>query len=132
MTKLEQIKQEAQIIREWAEQLQAKHKLWHDSLAEMCGICSYALFKQLLQKGFSVCLASNDEHVFVTWRGYIVDITATQFGKKEKVYISRLNHKWPDDYWNIEQTAKTLREAKRIFTPSWPTYQSPYRWRLRS
>ena len=85
-----------------------------------CAVSSYTLHKKLNRLGFKSKFVQGHyrmmEHCWVEIDNLIIDITATQFGIKEKVYITRTNDK------NYQPTRK--RFLKKEFK-LWPNYQKP-------
>lgn len=89
---LNKIKRIARDVRVWAEKLQEEQQQWDDNLGCMCVIASYELFKRLHKARLdpTICFADCDNygHAFIRCRGYVVDVTATQFARKiDKVSI---------------------------------------------
>lgn len=107
--------------RRWA--MRNRNKFNCDkSLAGMCGIASAYLHKSLTRNEIRSVIAVNDEHVFIVIDEYIIDITATQFGKKSIciVEIDKVN----DYFWNIcnkFSSVDDLREYQK--NELWPIDQ---------
>lgn len=81
------------------------------TLGGACAIMSLYLWRYLHRQGIRCQVRWSDGHCFVTYGNKIVDITATQFGKKQKVYIADFkNH--PECWWQQEPNgqARTIRE----------------------
>lgn len=77
--KLELIKIAHQ-VRVLIERGNEKHKLYPPSLNQCCLTASVMLFDNLVSAGFRPILVSSRTHMFVVCDGYLIDITATQFG----------------------------------------------------
>jgi len=87
-----------------------------DELGGMCATASFALRKYLKKKGIEVEVISGDYklrdqwfdrecHCWVEYRGYIIDITATQFGINEAVHITSNREK----YYRLRKVPKMSR-----------------------
>ena len=106
----------AKRTRAWAEALARRHGFPPD----LCGLCATAsaqLMLALRAKGYDAVFHENYGHCFVVLNGYIIDITATQFGKRNKVFI----HQYPlpkrgewKDYWWTRSKARTFNGVRRI------------------
>jgi hypothetical protein len=94
---------------------------------DLCGACFIASFEfadYLWSRGVKVKLVMNEFHCFLIKDGYIIDITATQFGCKNKVLIQK-HYKtdskcWSTDIGFTKVSKRLIREAT-----SWPKYQIP-------
>ena len=101
---MEETKTTARKVRNFIE---ANDHLFQDwrrgpGLGGMCGISSMILSGQLNQKyiwnevvwgDFKQKEWGNSGHVWVRTKDYIVDITATQFGKRNRVYVVKVGNK---------------------------------------
>jgi len=103
-----------------------------DDLSTYCAISSYVLMKIGYSFGYKFRLAEGvafelgwhptEEDINHCWLEIgddIVDITATQFGRKEKVYIVRGTNESYKKFKSDEDALKSLRK--------WPSEQSPVR-----
>lgn len=73
---------------------------------DLCGGClsaSFRLVKLLWQNGINAALATNHYHVFVIVDDYVWDLTATQFGFKEKLKIISVEEAKKHDYWRVSK-----------------------------
>ena len=103
---------------------------------DFCGWCARAsarLFNALTAAGFNprLHIAESDEggHVFVTVRGYVVDITATQFDNEleDPEPVTILERDISKDYWfyNTTKTFKTVTDLQRYQKKvGWPDHQT--------
>jgi len=99
-TILNTIKDTAYRVRYFGELFQKSHPCTYTiELTGMCGICSYFLFKTLKEKKLSPVFSINDEHCFVMLQGLVIDVTATQFYLKDKIFIKKLPH--PTGNWIV-------------------------------
>lgn len=69
---------------------------YHTDLALMCEFASYTLHNALEKGGFKPHTIAgtyeHEGHCWVRWRGWIVDITLTQFNRRNnKVFIGRVD-----------------------------------------
>lgn len=121
----------AKETRTWAENLYNHKTLlgnkdWYQGLGGMCAICSVELADRLKKVGFSPNIAKNDTHVFVLCDGYLIDITATQFGQKRKVTIKKHTRIESQLYWETNEVIEytSFENASKIFK-DWPKSQQP-------
>lgn len=67
---------------------------FREDLECTCGICSYTLYRVLCAVGYNAELVesvdNNEGHCWVEVGGYVVDLTATQFGYREVVFVRRI------------------------------------------
>jgi hypothetical protein len=77
-------------------------------LERLCGVASGHLFTQLRKAKLKARIRMNDCHCFVEYGGFIVDITATQFGRR-KVLIIPTSKKRQSYHTNKSFTYKSLR-----------------------
>jgi hypothetical protein len=65
------------------------------TLRGLCGIASYALYQALIKEGFRPEFKMADlpttigKHCWVELNGKVIDVTATQFGVPDRVFITR-------------------------------------------
>ena len=76
-------------VREWAE-LAARKRGFAEDLECFCAIGAAKLFIELHAAGVQAYIVCNEYHAFVEVENFIVDITATQFGKAP-VFIQNRN-----------------------------------------
>jgi|2_EtaG_2_1085320.scaffolds.fasta_scaffold03003_7 hypothetical protein len=89
--------------RQWAEKFRKQHKdQFKRNLSGMCAVASAYLFKKLKDEGFypKIGYARKDMtgHVFVICNDLVIDVTASQYGKR-KVTVSSLKKFEPPDSW---------------------------------
>ena len=83
--KFNDIKRIAHEVRKWAEDYADVHvdeslSIDPTDLMGMCAIASARLFTRVQSAGYiEARLWSNDIHCFVTYQGWVIDVTATQF-----------------------------------------------------
>ena len=97
----------------------------------MCAIASYELLIRLREHGYRSArfVVGNfgnedilDGHAWVEWRGYGIDITATQFGHFGRVYVERMKQKrnllpmWTGSYAVGQVTREWYQQT------DWKTY----------
>lgn len=90
--------------RKWAEEI-AFRKKGPSDLTGMCAIASRRILTELIKVGLNAEIAvSEDEndhsrmHAFVIYDGHILDVTASQFGKK-KICVMKATEKNLQDWW---------------------------------
>lgn len=124
----EQIVEIATRIREWAERSNRRRK--NPFSSDLCGMCAIAaakLFTELKKAGINARLVANDDHCFVQVRDMIVDVTATQFGKKPVLAVRRhILERESDKIWwrptyRFDSTKDLRTHQKRS---GWPAYQT--------
>jgi len=95
-----------------------------DNLSCMCAVASYALYKDLLKKGYNSDTVKfvegdfEDEycgHCWIEIEGFIVDVTATQFGIENEIYITK-----------IGKDRRYIKERETDLMPNWHMKQTPY------
>jgi hypothetical protein len=122
--------------------LKKYEKRFSSSLAECCAIASGRLYKELVKEGFKPVIVEttytdrNEEddygHCYILVDGYVLDVTATQFGQSEPVCLFKYGvHKskreksefwyWYSDNQKYFNSIKELR--KQQFRENWPCEQ---------
>lgn len=78
----------AKEARKIAENIAEKEGFPRD-LEGLCARASAVLFELLEEKGFEpeIGVSSTRPHVFVMAEGYIIDVTATQYRRKKKIFV---------------------------------------------
>ncbi len=106
----------AKKVRSWAEEKALEWEFPSD-LMGMCAIASAKLHESLKHAGFPSKIGYNPDHCFVIYKGFVLDVTATQFKEEEPVMVARRN-----DYWfhNEEHVFADVVNLKRI--------QRQHRW----
>jgi hypothetical protein len=121
---LRKIRRLARKVRRWADEYVARSYDYSDDLCGMCAICSTKLWHLLREHGYKARIVMAVGHVFVVYRGYLIDVTATQFlgncgpvvlrpwkrdaepyfwrprkiyWSPEMVYQRQLDENWPDE-----------------------------------
>ena len=108
-----QIKRVARSVRKWAEAYQWVHGFPY-TLAGLCCSASFLIFKEIkATKGLSPVLYWNDHHAFVFCEGFLVDVTATQFKRKQRVVIEPPPVKMPY-YWEPLEGTRSLKFATEV------------------
>ncbi len=89
------LKELAGEVRVWAEGKQKKYpELFAPNLTGICAKASAELCERL---SFPSKIAINDCHAYVVYNELAIDITATQFGIEEKIFI--FDFKKPPGHW---------------------------------
>lgn len=104
--------------------LQKKIRTAFENLAKRAGMsshlggyCRRASVQLLLigrELGKEIQIAASDHHCFNIYKGYIIDITATQFGKKRSVWVVKASPRNLRSYWR----PRTLRKYLNPFCNS--------------
>jgi hypothetical protein len=120
MDKQSQIKKIAIGVRQWA----LRHRNKIDADPDLCGMCAIAageLHKRLSAAGLDSTIAlrnSSDEgHAFVICEGYIVDVTATQFGS---IYRKAKADEW--GRWTHLRRARAVEIVPLVPKKDRPTF----------
>jgi len=101
-----------------------------ETLSCMCAVASARLFFKLQDAGFSdakLCVweDNNSAHAFIHCAGYVVDVTATQFGEEYKPIEVRPIEEVTDEVWRVDTTLVTVEGMREQFK-DWPEYQQPF------
>lgn len=124
MNKIDQVISIARRVRKWAERTNNR-RVWpfNDDLCGMCAIASVKLFKELNAAGITNArICENDEHCFIIWHGYIIDVTATQFGFTNEP-ITVIKVKDVDSYyrfWKAKRVFKCVKKYVEHQRIHWP------------
>ncbi len=78
----------------------------------MCAIASATLFLQLKKLGFESEICGNDNHVFLEFDNWTIDVTADQFGNFPKIIITK--EKLNSSNWIIDFRITSLENLKYI------------------
>lgn len=70
------------------------------NLSGYCWRASIQLFLAAKERNIDIKIAASDTHVFNVFNGYIIDITATQFKKKKKVWVAKYCKGNFKKHWN--------------------------------
>jgi len=118
------LRRHAEKTRKWAEAY-GKENGFDRDLCGMCAIAAAHLFCSLKRDGYSPILVNaNEEHIFVHVGHFLIDTTATQFGRYKKVEIRR--HKqvkqffWTHDLKFMNSVAVLKKIQKKA---DWPMEQ---------
>lgn len=123
----------AQKIRDGLDEYVARFRPSHidSDLMGACAIASYFLMREARKKGIKVELfvgvhnsCDIGQHVWICHDGFIVDITATQFGYDDKIYIAPESH---EDYYIKYREDDALDEIKDWGEQSPWSYHSYWR-----
>jgi hypothetical protein len=104
----------ASTVRSWAEQRAAR--LGDSTPSELdcyCGIASTKMSLMLneVHIGHRIALSqcSYGSHAFVLVNNYIVDVTATQFGEEDRIFVRHSRHPSLNWYHRFNRTFKSAR-----------------------
>jgi hypothetical protein len=104
---------------------------FHDrsDLRAMCAVASFALYNRLKNEGYDCVFVSGkfkdwNDHCWVEIDGCIVDITATQFGIEEDIFITP---DYDDRYkpFNKRSKRKNIDNVSSLRKSGWPKSQVP-------
>lgn len=95
-----------------------KTKLFPPHLGGACAIASAFIFNALEQAGYEAAIVSGRGHTFVVCEGWLVDITATQFGQPgivvrdyEKLKLALKEKRLEAPWWVEERRFLSINEA---------------------
>jgi hypothetical protein len=118
----------AKQVRGWAEKNKEEYEVNDTDLCGMCAVASAMIFKKLEEKKI-ICEIFESEsekhgsHVFVVAGGYIIDVTATQYGfdpvfvEKEEDFKKLIIYKKTRKYKNHIHLRNTQQKT------GWPEHQ---------
>jgi hypothetical protein len=116
-------------VRYFGELFQQGHcREFHPDLTGMCGICAYFLFRALKKKNLHPAFSSNHCHSFVIIKGFVVDVTATQFDKiTNKIFIKPMPFFGWRKHWTVNHQATQSKDIPCLFD-DWITSQNPFHY----
>lgn len=87
-------------------------------LGGYCGRAAIQLYLICKKAGIKIKISEGIGHAFNEYGGYIIDITATQFGKYPKVYIKKYKSRnIPEFYQKVRMHLSTKSLAKSLWIP---------------
>ena len=90
----------------------------------MCAICSAQVWKLLREHGYKARLVMAPGHVFVVYRGYLIDVTATQFLDCSPVIVRRWKGEHDRWFWQPRKSYWSLEMLhQRQLDEEWPEEQ---------
>ena len=135
MNQLLQVRDIAESVRDWAEELDAKVPF--TDKGDLCGYCAIAsaeISKRLTKAGIKheIRMQNGDlgSHVFVAVDDHVVDVTATQFSEFANTPVLILHERECDQYWFYKHTEvfdSHVRLRKHQAKHRWPSHQIAYR-----
>lgn len=96
----------------------------------LCGFCargSAILFNELKKRGYEAKIVEGDGHFYVECEGYIIDVTATQFGPFSTVVVRKsLSVSMQSmGYWKPYKKYNSIESARRQQrNDGWPIEQT--------
>ncbi len=119
-------------VREWAEEAAPGKYMNRKTLCGMCAIASGELISLLTEtvpdSKEKARVRVNRSHCYVTYDEYVIDVTATQFGVKERIMICHYDDVPDTSVWNHKyDLALQSKEELRLCLQGWmwPCYQIP-------
>lgn len=96
-----------------------KEQGW-DLPADLCGFCMYGsimVWQALKRLGRRPLLVEGAGHWFTHCDGYLIDVTASQFGEVDVVVrsLNGLELRSGQDYWNVRKTSETIKGIRESF-----------------
>jgi|SRR5689334_11094793 len=99
----------AKKIRRWAVKYR-KIGYFPDDLEGMCGIAAVALMRALERHGMQARIGLSNCHAYVIYKGYVLDVTATQFGKAPVVCRRQRDIYIEEDWWTTRREFKSYED----------------------
>lgn len=117
MTKLKKVKKIAKKIRAAFEEIEKKEYGRPSDLGGYCGRASIQLYLACRREGIRIGLHEGCGHMFNTYDGRIIDVTATQFGINRKVYVKKIpkDENGLEDYHMTEATHRSAKSAEHVY-----------------
>jgi hypothetical protein len=121
----------AQNARKWADRARhvREYNEFPNDLECFCAIAATHLFLLLKKAKLKPCICANDEHVFVKCSGYIIDVTASQFGEKD-VCVRKDNGQYQSgerqNHWfcvTSHTSVKAFMKSQSLRKSTWPHEQ---------
>ena len=126
MTNLEKVIELASKIRIAFEDL-AKRSNRKSNLTGYCIRASIQLHLAAKDLGISVSMVPSDFHVYNVYGDKIIDITATQFGKRKKVWIVNFNEANKTSHWqprcNYRKEEIACSSIEELLCSGWWVYK---------
>ena len=124
---MDEIRRAASMVRNWCQEVRFQFRKtgYDNELTGMCAIASAKLFDTLEQLGYNptIAVSDNDDasHVFVIVDDFIVDVTATQFGRNpiEIVHAKTATEWYWQIYYECDSIKSLVKHQKRNGWPSW-------------
>jgi hypothetical protein len=109
-----------------------KEGQFSDNLEGACAIASSFFIKEAKRLlGMRISFMATVSHAWTSYKGNVYDITATQFGRKEKVFTSSYKSiQAMKDCWMRECYMKPRIVTLDRINNRWPSYQRPINYRL--
>lgn len=91
---------------------------WEYISKDLCGFCargSAILFNELKKRNYEPKIIEGDGHFYIECNGYIIDITATQFGDFSKVVVRKKLSTYMKNlgYWNVLNKYNSIEAARK-------------------
>jgi len=118
-------------VRRECENIQSNNSdCFPPDLGGLCAISSVKLHKELEKSGIKTEIAITKTHCFLLFKGkYVIDITATQFGFKERVLIIPLSKILNIDFdnYNIKHLTNNRSDTRKYLIQNrWADTNLPY------
>jgi hypothetical protein len=120
----------AKQVRIFCEKYREQKKLWKEDLGGMCAIASYLIFDILKENEYEPTLVHAEinpigGHCFILCNDYLIDVTATQFGEKEKVIVKKYSELEQKDFWK-RNTFINSKKGIQSLVNGWGFQQDPF------
>lgn len=96
---------------------------WNPNFSGLCGLGSALLLKELKSKGIQAEICENNSHAFVRSQGFILDVTATQFGYLRIVALPAHQAARTAKIWHTRRKFSTLSAFRKHQKKHWPAHQ---------
>jgi hypothetical protein len=119
----------ARRARRWAEANWHRFEVFDEDLEGMCGIASCILLQELEKEGIDAKIYEAECHAYVMYDGYIIDVTATQFGGPKIMFRRRKKEESYEWYAGKSFTSAKafVKHQRAVGWPSGQTYMAALR-----
>lgn len=122
MKKLKTIRTIAKQVRKAFEKIEEDENGYGGNLGGYCFRASYQMYLLCKKEGINVDIIEGCGHYYNEFNGYIIDITATQFGKYPKIHIKRYKTNIPEFYNKVSVvTENDVEDPEYIKYNFWDT-----------
>jgi len=126
--KMVEVKRLAHKIRDAFEEIyrhQFKNPSSNPTLGGFCKRASVQFFIEAQRLGYDVRLVAADGHVYNVYDGHIIDITATQFGKTDRVWITKQIGN-QTGYWQPKKNGNELSSLDELYKAGWSSWSEEF------
>lgn len=108
-------------IRKAFEEIENR-RYYRFDLPGYCKRASIQFFLEARKRRFDVNIAASYVHVYNIYDGYIIDITASQFGVQDRVLITKINERSQNGYWKPRPGGENIKSLEELNNIGWIVY----------